>query len=783
MHKNFHKFFANAGVFIYRFFMFKSLNKTIYAVISVVLISCSNAQAANWNTTGKSLDINSLSLAPVPKSFPQYAMTLDEECKTSDGKKWSSTISGFYGDGLFWASIHAYRRDWVRIYEGKPVGNDGYIIRAAEAAKKWKDNSNWIAYKSSAKDIKTALLRGLVGRYASGGGYWRECKLTARSLSDDSKISLSKERPFGRQWSSLNTIVHKQKIALEAMLELGVRRTSGYDFKRAQDAIAAAVESEKNARIAKQRETQRKRALELAAKKKAEEEAKRAAELAAKKKAEEEAKRAAELAAKKKAEEEAKRAAELAAKKKAEEEAKRAAELAAKKKAKEEVSPEAKLAAKKKAEEEAKRAAELAAKKKAEEETKRAAELAAKKKADEETKRAAELAAKKKAEEEAKRVALKKAISEAQKEAAQLYGFAIQYVKDGLASDVVAWSKDYSAAPKLDNKWGEEELTGYNSFKSKVFANQAFKNYVDEKKSTVQDQIRQQKKNTLSALAAAKDKLEPLIIERFGEDSAEGISRLIEKINFELEKNLDNETLEQKNLDSLLQSASRLIEDDQRVKNIAEALSSLSSKIEALDLTEMTADLAKKAQDLSSQLSEVKNMGVAELETFSKRAEFIVKSLDEQLAKNQARAAKKAKDLADKKFKELNQTAESLDLDLFSQRWRKSNREVLREEWVNKYVKISVVLMNIIKAEEESVILVYESATPSLFASNSVSITIKKSGTWPSANPKQFESLKNEILTGKWRSRKGKKGTVYGVINEIDERGTIVLDGDMTFFY
>ena len=476
----------------------------------------------------------------------------------------------------------------------------------------------------------------------------------------------------------------------------------------------------------------------------------------------------------------AKRAAEMAARKKLKE--KRAAELAAKKKAKEEVSPEAKLAAKKKAEEEAKRAAELAAKKKAEEETKRAAELAAKKKAEEEAKRAAELAAKKKAEEEAKRVALKKAVSEAQQEAAQLYGFAIQYVKDGLASDVVAWSKDYSAAPKLDTEWGEGELTGYNSFKSKVFANQAFKNYLDEKKSAIQDQIKQQKKNTLSALAEAKDKLEPLIIERFGEDSAEVISRLIEKINFELEKNLDDETLEQKNLDSLLQSASRLIEDDQRVKNIGKALSSFSSKIEALDLTEMTADLAKKAQDLSGQLSEVKNMGVAELETFSKRAEFIVKSLDEQLAKNQAIAAKKAKDLADKKFRELNQTAEALDLDLFSQRWRKSNREVLREEWVTKYVKISVVLMNIIK-EEESVILVYESATPSLFASNSVSITIKKSGTWPSANPKQFESLKNEILTGKWRSRKGKKGTVYGVINEIDERGTIVLDGDMSFFY
>jgi len=331
--------------------------KTISIAISVALFGCFNAQAANWNTKDKSINTNSLSLAPVPRAFPQYAMTLDEECKTSKGKKWSSTISGFYGDGLFWASIHAYRRDWVRIYEGKPLGDDGYLIRVGEAAKKWKDNPNWISYKSSSKDIKTALLKGLVGRYSSGGGYWRECKLTARSLSDNSKISISKERPFGRQWASLNTIAHKQKNALQAMLELGVQRTSGYDFKAAQDAIAAAVQREENARIAKQRETQKKKELELAAKKKAVEEAKRAAELAAKKKAEEEAKRAAELAAKKKAEEEAKRAAELAAKKKAEEEAKRAAELAAKKKAEEEARRAAELAAKYKAQREAEKKA------------------------------------------------------------------------------------------------------------------------------------------------------------------------------------------------------------------------------------------------------------------------------------------------------------------------------------------------------------------------------------------------------------------------------------------
>ena len=74
-------------------------------------------------------------------------------------------------------------------------------------------------------------------------------------------------------------------------------------------------------------------------------------------------------------------------------------------------------------------------------------------------------------------------------------------------------------------------------------------------------------------------------------------------------------------------------------------------------------------------------------------------------------------------------------------------------------------------------------ATPSLFASNSVSITLRRSGSWASANPKQFEALNNEMLTGKWRSRKGRKGTVYGVINEVDDRGTIVLDGDTTFFY
>ena len=724
-----------------------SFVKIISSVISVASIGCFNAQAANWNTD--SFDYSNLRVIDVPSGFPERSQEVSLRCNADNGNSWTFRLQAFYSNDFFWAYDHG--RNNRTLFVGKRTSSDKFVIKSSQARSKGRDQPDYLTISINSPNLHEALLSGKFGGQRGGNNWWEKCLISTDRFSKALSIS--------ERYGNLQSAIARQKFGLPAMAEFGIMAKQKYNFEALRDALEpeyiAIVEARK---------------------------AKRMAEFAAKKKAEEEAKRAAELAAKKKAEEEAKRAAELAAKKEAEEEAKRAAELAAKKKAKSEVSSEAKLAAKKKAEEEAKRATELAAKKKAEEEAKRAAELAAKKKAEEEAKRAAELAAKKKAEEEAKRVALKKAVSEAQQEAAQLYGFAIQYVKDGLASDVVAWSKDYSAAPKLDTEWGEGELTGYNSFKSKVFANQAFKNYLDEKKSAIQDQIKQQKKNTLSALAEAKDKLEPLIIERFGEDSAEVISRLIEKINFELEKNLDDETLEQKNLDSLLQSASRLIEDDQRVKNIGKALSSFSSKIEALDLTEMTADLAKKAQDLSGQLSEVKNMGVAELETFSKRAEFIVKSLDEQLAKNQAIAAKKAKDLADKKFRELNQTAEALDLDLFSQRWRKSNREVLREEWVTKYVKISVVLMNIIK-EEESVILVYESATPSLFASNSVSITIKKSGTWPSANPKQFESLKNEILTGKWRSRKGKKGTVYGVINEIDERGTIVLDGEMTFFY
>ena len=706
-----------------------SFVKIISSVISVASIGCFNAQAANWNTD--SFDYSNLRVIDVPSGFPERSQEVSLRCNADNGNSWTFRLQAFYSNDFFWAYDHG--RNNRTLFVGKRTSSDKFVIRSSQARSKKRDQPDYLTISINSPNLHEALLSGKFGGQRGGNNWWEKCLISTDRFSK----ALSTSRRYGQ----LKSAIARQEFGLSAMAEFGIAAKQKYNFEALRDAL----EPEYIAILEERK-----------------------------------AKRAAEMAARKKLKE--KRAAELAAKKKAEEEAKRAAELAAKKKAKEEVSPEAKLAAKKKAEEEAKRAAELAAKKKAEEETKRAAELAAKKKAEEEAKRAAELAAKKKAEEEAKRAALKKAVSEAQQEAAQLYGFAIQYVKDGLASDVVAWSKDYSAAPKLDTEWGEGELTGYNSFKSKVFANQTFKNYVDEKKSAIQDQIKQQKKNTLSALAEAKDKLEPLIIERFGEDSAEVISRLIEKINFELEKNLDDETLEQKNLDSLLQSASRLIEDDQRVKNIGKALSSFSSKIEALDLTEMTADLAKKAQDLSGQLSEVKNMGVAELETFSKRAEFIVKSLDEQLAKNQAIAAKKAKDLADKKFRELNQTAEALDLDLFSQRWRKSNREVLREEWVTKYVKISVVLMNIIK-EEESVILVYESATPSLFASNSVSITIKKSGTWPSANPKQFESLKNEILTGKWRSRKGKKGTVYGVINEIDERGTIVLDGDMTFFY
>ena len=292
----------------------------LFLTILFLFTQPDHARSANWNTNEKKLDINSLSLKTVPKSFPQYAMTLDESCETSKGQKWSTMISGFYGDGLFWASVHSYGGDWVRIYEGKRL-TSGYLIRAGEAAKKWNDKSNWISYKSNADDIKTALLDGLVGRYSSGGDYWRECKLKARSLSDDSKISLSKERPFNRQWRSLGTLVHMQKIALEAMLKFGVRRTSGYDFQEAQNAITTAAETETNERIAKQREAQKKREMELAAKKKAEEAAQRAAELAAKKKAEEEARKAAELAAKKKAEEEAQRAAELAAKDKAQREA------------------------------------------------------------------------------------------------------------------------------------------------------------------------------------------------------------------------------------------------------------------------------------------------------------------------------------------------------------------------------------------------------------------------------------------------------------------------------
>ena len=671
------------------------------------------------NWNTDSFDYSALKVIEVPDSFPERSQEVLLRCNASNGNSWTFRLQAFYSNDFFWAYDHG--RNNRTLFVGKRTSDDKFVIKSSQARSKKRDQPDYLTISINSPNLHEALLSGKFGGERGGNSWWEKCLM---STTDRYSKALS----ISERYSNLQSTIARQKFGLPAMAEFGIATKQKYNFEALRDALEpeyiAIVEARK-----------------------------------------------------------AKRMAEFAAKKKAEEEAKRAAELAAKKKAKAEVSPEAKLAAKKKAEEEAKRAAELAAKKKAEEAAKRAAELAAEKKAEEEAKRAAELAAKKKVEEEAKRVALKKAISEAQKEAAQLYGFTIQYVKDGLAPDVVAWSKNYSAAPKLDAEWGAEELTGYNSFKNKVFANQAFKNYVDEKKSTVQDQIRQQKESTLTALVAAKDNLEPLIIERFGEDSAEAISRLIEKINFELEKNLDDETLEQKNLDSLLKSASRLIEDDQRVKNMAEALSSFSSKIEALDLTEMTADLAKKAQDLSSQLSEVKNMGVAELETFSKRADFIVKSLDEQLAKNQARAAKKAKDLADKKFRELNQTAEALDLDLFSQRWRKSSREVLREEWVNKYVKISVVLMNIIKTNENSVMFVYESATPSLFASNGVSITLSKAGTWETANPKQFESLKNEILTGKWRSRKGTKGTVYGVINEIDERGTIVLEGDTTFFY
>ena len=748
--------------------------------------------ASNWNT--KSFDYNNLDIEEIPNDFPSNTSFVSIACKDYRNKRWQWKINTYYSNSFFWAFENG--RNNRTLFIGKRAGPESFVITSSQARKEGRDQPDFLTFRVQTSDIHKSLLAGEVVGKRGGNSWWEECKMSTNSSYSRSAETIE----IVEKYVNLGSLVSLQKQALQQMAEWGIKKNSRFDFEGARARITpeflAYTQAEEKKREAK-------RAAEQAAKKKVEEEAKRAAELAAKKKVEEEAKLAAELAAKKKAEEEAKLAAEQAAKKKAEEEAKRAAELAAKKKAEEEAKLAAELAAKKKAEEEAKRAAELAAKKKAEE-PKLVAELAAKKKAEEEAKLVAELAAKKKAEEEAKLAAelaakkkaeeakqLKEDISLAREEAPQLYEFTVQFGKEGKAGDIISWSQMYSRAPKLDQSWSEKEFILYKNFKSEAFSNKEFFSFVDGKRKSLADQKLAKVEKSLADLKTASLELQSLVAERFGEKSAEEISALVTKI----QKNI-NEDRPEKLLDKLdelsgyLQKAQVIIEEDKATKQFRKSLSNFKDKVKEVDVGSVSKQILSQAENLSNQLEDISKMALGELRILAEKAERIAKIIDEDTVNKEklARANKEAEDRKKQKKigEKIRAEAKKLDLDLFSQKWRKTDRAKLREEWINTVVSVDVVLLSVELAKANTIIFDYESDTPSIYASNVVSISILKN---PDGNaiglsrPDKFEAVAEQIIAGKLKSAKGKRGTVFGTITRIEEDGKIVLGGDLSHFY
>ncbi|WP_443646466.1 caspase family protein [Candidatus Ponderosibacter sp. Uisw_141_02] len=430
------------------------------------------ATAGNWNvgkSSGKTFDYTKIQTRSVPRSFPEYSFTLDQNCKTQKGSKWSDRLYAYVSNDFFWSG--AIGRNQSRLYTGKRANRNLFVITVSEASTKWRDKPVWIQYRLKGKNVVDALLKGVTGRYESGGGYWRECTLKLSQLRDVDSYK-NNNRPFLAQTRALEAMELSQAGVLHEFFGHGWLKDEKYDFvglanklevaaaeeRRKAEAELAIKRSKEEARLAK---LQKEAALRLkkkqderiaeseTAQKQVNEELKQAEALLAKKKAAEiarlkaveegrrksaeEARLAAAEAAKKKAEEEARIAAAEAARKKAKEEARLAAAEAARKKAEEEKrQAEIELARKrkaeksqllaleklqKKAEEEARLAAAEAARKKAEEEARLAAAEAARKKAEEEARLAAAEAARKKAEEEARLAAAEAARKKAEEEA------------------------------------------------------------------------------------------------------------------------------------------------------------------------------------------------------------------------------------------------------------------------------------------------------------------------------------------------------------------------------
>ena len=128
-----------------------------------------NIKPLKIKTFGK-YDFDTLEKIKIPENFPTHRAMGREICKSSKGKTWSSSVTFYLSKEMLWG-VMAHSSS-IRVYMSRKTKNN-LDLTVYEAAKKWKDQKEWIkGYKVNTKvtNLTLSLKKGLKGVYNSPGG-------------------------------------------------------------------------------------------------------------------------------------------------------------------------------------------------------------------------------------------------------------------------------------------------------------------------------------------------------------------------------------------------------------------------------------------------------------------------------------------------------------------------------------------------------------------------------------------------------------------------------------
>ena len=139
-----------------------------------------------------------------------------EHCKNSKGQKWSTQLTFYLSKDFAWGIRSSTK--YIRVYMTKKIKNN-LNFRVYEASKEWKTKKDWISgYKINLEnDLSSALKKEIKGKYASGGGYWRSCRIKFDTINQ-AKDTLTKS-----DW--LTILKREQSMALHRLNFFGLKVT------------------------------------------------------------------------------------------------------------------------------------------------------------------------------------------------------------------------------------------------------------------------------------------------------------------------------------------------------------------------------------------------------------------------------------------------------------------------------------------------------------------------------------------------------------------------------